>query len=469
MDRRTEDPVVVNPVYQDISLTLPDGSQWPIPLSVIDSNNALFSCRSIAYGAEIGASIVMLAVILTMTPKTKFWRFTFLNIAALCNNIIRVILLSVYFQSSWATIYTLYSGDLTYVTRADVANTVASTVLSIPQNIMIMAALITQAWAMVKLWPAAYKWGIFSVSCVLVALEIGFMAATEAYQITYELPWESPEIMLSHLWVRYGFLALEVICICWFCFLFTINLVVHLYRNRSFLPQSKGLSAMDALVTTNGVLMLIPGTSCLSSLGGILLSPDAEQLILTHFATVMFATLQYASDARFEAGSMVYTSVIIVLPLGTLVAQRIADPAAFSNGDLSNGTTRVGHHVNDRFGRFMATGGSRSKHNNNNNNNSPNWSQSDKENAVVFSGAEARRGSSGMGIQGGGPGVTSVVTTGTPASAKFGHTMTTTYHGNIKTGEPMNAVDIELACIDADLEAGVVRVDHEIQQDEEVL
>lgn len=274
MDRRT----VVNPVHQDINLTLPDGSQWPIPLSVIDSNNALFSCQSIAYGAEIGASVIMLVIILTMTPRTKFWRFiTFLNMAALGNNIIRVTLLSLYFQSSWANVYTLYSGDLTYVTRTDVTNTVASTILSIPQNIMIMTALVTQAWAMVKLWPAAYKWAIFSVSCILVALETGFMAATEAYQITYELPWESPDIMLSHQWVRYGFLALEVLCICWFCFLFTVKLVVHLYRNRSFLPQSKGLSAMDALVMTNGVLMLIPGTFFLFCF----LNPGP--LILTHF------------------------------------------------------------------------------------------------------------------------------------------------------------------------------------------
>lgn len=174
---------------------------------------------------------------------------------------------------------------------------------------------------------------------------------------------------------------------------------------------------------------------------------------------------------------MVYTSVIIVLPLGTLVAQRIADPAAFSNGELSNGTTRVGHHVHDQFGNFTATGGSHSKHllvHKKNHSSSPNWSQSDQESAVVFGGAAAaaRRGSSGHGgnsIGGAGLGVTSVMTTGTPATparAKFGHPMTTTYHRSNKTGEPMSALDIELARIDADLEAGVVRVGREIQQDD---
>lgn len=148
---------------------------------------------------------------------------------------------------------------------------------------------------------------------------------------------------------------------------------------------------------------------------------------------------------------MVYTSVIIVMPLGTLVAQRIADPAAFSNGELSHGTTRVGNRLHDRFGRFAAAeSGTKSNHLLN-----PTWSESDKE-STVFSG---RRGSSNV-IRGKSSGVTSIVSTGIP-SAKSSY--------QTKMGEPMSAVDIELARIDADLEAGVVRVDREIQQDEEVL
>lgn len=253
---------MVDPVDQLINLTLPNGLQESIPLSIVDDNTALFVCKSISYGAELGASVVMLAVILTMTPKAKFWRFTtFLNIAALCNNIIRVLLLAIYFESSWVAFYTLYSGDLSYVAKVDVVNSVASTVMSIQQNIMMMTALIIQAWAMVKLWPRAHKWGIFIVSVVLVLWEMGFMVAAEAYQITNALPWEPADILLEHLWVRYGFLALEVICICWFCFLFNVKLGMHLWKNRGFLHQGKGLSAMDALVMTNGALMLIPGKS----------------------------------------------------------------------------------------------------------------------------------------------------------------------------------------------------------------
>lgn len=46
--------------------------------------------------------------------------------------------------------------------------------------------------------------------------------------------------------------------------------------------------------------------------------------------------MQYSSSVQFEAGSMVYTSVVVILPLGSLVAQRIADPTAFSIVSTSN-------------------------------------------------------------------------------------------------------------------------------------
>lgn len=249
-------------VNQAIQLITPGGPTDPIPLSGIDQINHLIVAQTIGYGVEIGASIVMLGVILVMTPNTKFWRFhTFLNIAGLCNNIARVVMLAIYFESSWVSFYALYSSDYQFVTNTDYATSIASTVFGIPQNIMMMAALILQAWAMVRFWPKAFKWCIFLVSVILVLLEIGFMLASQVFQIMtfYLTSWYGDKLILKTAWVRYTYLGLEVACICWFCFLFIAKLVTHLYKNRSFLPTTKGLGAMDVLVMANGVLMLIPG------------------------------------------------------------------------------------------------------------------------------------------------------------------------------------------------------------------
>lgn len=249
---------------QTIHITLSPAAgsvEVPIFLSAVDQNTNTMIIQTIGYGAEIGASILMLAIILVMTPKTKFWRFsTYLNIVSLCNNIIRLLLLVIYFESTWVGFYTLYSGDDTFVSQTDFNKSIASTVMQIPQNIMIMSALILQAWAMVRFWPQAYKWCIVLGSVALVLLEIGFMIASEVYQImTF---YQSQEVAYMSIirvaWVRYSYLGLEVSCVCWFCFLFIAKLASHLWKNRSFLPTTKGLGAMDALVMTNGILMLIP-------------------------------------------------------------------------------------------------------------------------------------------------------------------------------------------------------------------
>lgn len=254
---------------QTIHMTLSPaagGVELPIYLSEIDYNNNVMVIQTIGYGTEIGASILMLAIILVMTPKTKFWRFsTYLNIASLCNNIIRLTLLVTYFESTWVGFYTLYSGDDTYVSKTDFNTSIASTVIGIPQNIMIMSALILQAGAMVRFWPQTYKWCIILVSAALVLLEIGFMIASEVYQIMtfWQSQYAAYAFITKTAWVRYSYLGLEVTCVCWFCFLFIAKLATHLWKNRSFLPTTKGLGAMDALVMTNGVLMLIPGKLCI--------------------------------------------------------------------------------------------------------------------------------------------------------------------------------------------------------------
>lgn len=131
---------------------------------------------------------------------------------------------------------------------------------------------------------------------------------------------------------------------------------------------------------------------------------------------------------------MVYTSVLIVLPLGCLVAQRIADPAAFNSE--SSASARMNQNPNDRFEAYTS---------NKNALLNPTWSQSDKD-STVFPG---RRGSSNA------------------LTAKNGVTSTITGGACVKNmaGEHRSSTEIELAMIDADIGAGHVRVDHEIRQE----
>lgn len=245
---------------QIINLTMPDGSQAPISLLAVDLNQKYMIGTTIGYSVELGATLVMLAVILAMTPRTKFWRAsTFINIFSLLNNIARTLLLVLYFQSSWTRFYVLWTGDTSSVTRADFRSSVASVAISIPQNLLMMAALMLQAWSMVQLWPDLYKLGILAFSCILSLAEVGFMLATQIYQIRSFYLSDPRDFLTGMMWMRYAWLGLEVSSVCWFCSMFILKLIIHMWKNRSFLPSAKGLAAMDVLVMTNGVLMLIPG------------------------------------------------------------------------------------------------------------------------------------------------------------------------------------------------------------------
>lgn len=147
---------------------------------------------------------------------------------------------------------------------------------------------------------------------------------------------------------------------------------------------------------------------------------------------MLFISLQVSQRFIIETGSLVYTSIIIVLPLGTLVAQRLADPGAFNSEGRTGTATSTVADPHD----FSASGKKPLI---------PSWNRCGNNN-TVYSG---RRGSKGV------QGKTGVVST--ISSERFPKR-----HGS-------DAVDMELARIDGDLEAGRVRVNRELQQSEEML
>nr|CCI72018.1 pheromone receptor 2 [Neurospora uniporata] len=261
----------------------------------IDSLHGMLISSAINYATQIGATFIMLAIMLLMTPRRRFKRLpTIISLLALLLNLIRVVLLALFYPSHWTDFYVLYSGDWQFVPASDMQTSVAATVLSIPVTALLLSALTVQAWSMMQLWTPLWRALVVLVSGLLSLATVALSFANCVFQakdILYADPFPPR-------WVRKLYLALTTGSICWFTFLFMIRLVVHMWSNRSILPSMKGLKAMDVLIITNSILMLIP---------------------------VLFAGLEFLDSASgFESGSLTQTSVVIVLPLGTLVAQRIA-------------------------------------------------------------------------------------------------------------------------------------------------
>ena len=249
-----------DPYTQTINMTLRDGTQLPLSIPVINEVNQSAISTSVNYAVQAGACIVMLAVVLTMTPKKRFGRLpTILSILALTLNIIRMLLLIVYFTSQWFDFYTFYSLDRQRITQMHLTNSVAATVLSIPITLVLETALMVQAWSMLRLWPNVYKLVATAASGIIVTAVVVCCFANAIEQSQFILM-DPPPMTAVTPWQKLSFLITFTVSIIWFCFLFIARLVIHMWQTRSLLPSISGLKPVDVLVITNGLLMLLPGT-----------------------------------------------------------------------------------------------------------------------------------------------------------------------------------------------------------------
>ncbi|KAL2172346.1 hypothetical protein VTG60DRAFT_6185 [Thermothelomyces hinnuleus] len=301
-----------DPLNQTSFVLYSDGTT-PIPFNTHNVTEIYLQATSLSilYGTQVGACVMMLAVVLGMTPRARFRRApTLVSAAALALNAARMVLLALFFTTAWVDLYVIVSQDAAVVPRRAFELSAAATALSVPVTALILAALCLQAWSMLRLWSVVWKVPAAAASLGLVGLTMGFSITTTVIQVRAIL---FADLASIADWARQTYLSLITASICWFCFLFNVRLVMHMWTNRSILPSMKGLKAMDVLVITNGILMFVP---------------------------VVFSALEFGNWERFEPASITQTSVIVVLPLGTLVAQRLANPSWFGTGQNVPDSTR---------------------------------------------------------------------------------------------------------------------------------
>ncbi|KAM0448043.1 hypothetical protein ACHAQK_000022 [Fusarium lateritium] len=289
-----------DPLTQNITFFAADGkTEIHIPLPVIDQLRRRMINSAINYATQLGACLLMLIVLLVMVPKEKFRRpFMVLQLLSLAICSIRMILLCIFFISSFADLYPIFADDFSHIPLSSYAPSIAGTTMSLCLVISTELMLMSQAWTMVRLWPNFWKYIITACSLVVslmtISIRIAFTVLQNKSNLAVEDTWH-------WLWLSQWTVIMNVVSIVWWCLVFNIKLVWHLISNRGILPSYKTFTPMEVLIMTNGVLMIIP---------------------------VIFASLEWAHFVDFEVASLTLTSVAVILPLGTLAAQRIASSNA---------------------------------------------------------------------------------------------------------------------------------------------
>ncbi|KAG6059868.1 hypothetical protein E4U32_003779 [Claviceps aff. humidiphila group G2b] len=302
---------------QSITLLSPNGP-IVIPIPSIDAFNDESISVTLNYGFQLGACFLLLLVTLLVTKPHKILRpSSLLHLAGLSACLIRTAINQAFFHSPLNHFYPFWSGDYTSVPLSYMRTSVAGTCASLLLVMILEAALMHQAWTMVSLWPPSVKIPLVTLSALVSLLTVGWRFAFTVIQSNAVMGL-APARNLA--WVVNGALVLNCLSICWYCALFNVKLALHLFVNRGILRSAsvrKALTPMEILVMTNGVLMIVP---------------------------VIFAGLEWAHFPNFESASLTHTSVALILPLGTLVAQQVSQASGNNNNNLSYlSTTNPGH------------------------------------------------------------------------------------------------------------------------------
>ncbi|KAH7313792.1 fungal pheromone mating factor STE2 GPCR-domain-containing protein [Stachybotrys elegans] len=306
-----------DPNVQNVTFLAADGlTPIAIPLAAVDAINHESFSVCINYGVQLGACVAVLVFVLLVTPAAKLRRpSSLLHVLGLLICTIRMALLAAFFPSPFNDFYAFWAGDYSAVPARDFAISIAGNVFSMLLLIVVEAALMHQAWTMVSLWPSAVRLALCFLSVTITLITVGFRFASTIIQSRAVLSLEPPQ---EYLWLIQWMAITNAISICWFCALFNAKLVLHLVTNRRILPSYKTLSPMEILVMTNGILMIVP---------------------------VIFTGLQWGHFTNFEAASLTLTSVAVILPLGTIAAQRMASSGSnisYPTSGASSGAYRVG-------------------------------------------------------------------------------------------------------------------------------
>ncbi|KAF4125968.1 pheromone alpha factor receptor [Geosmithia morbida] len=288
---------VFDPHKQDVRFLGADGkTPIHIPIPAIDAFNNGSVGLSVTYGAQLGACIIMLFVVVIMTPRAKFRAMsTILHILALLLCVVRMSLLIAFFPSAFDEFYNYWSSDYSSVPLGDYQVSIAANAISLLLVIIIEVALFVQARAILHLWPHIVKYTLSTVSIIVTLLTVSWRLAFTVFQSRAIMSAESAH---PFRWVAQWSIITNVVSICWYCALFNVKLVIHVITNRDILLRSyRSLTPMEVLVMTNGILMIVP---------------------------VIFSALEWVDWTGFEAASLILTSVSLILPLGTLVARRLS-------------------------------------------------------------------------------------------------------------------------------------------------
>lgn len=330
-------PPSFDPRLQNFTIVGPDGMPINISMPVVDQMRVQLANLCISWGVQLGLCLMTLLVVLLLTPPSRMRRaINAVHVASLIVAAVRLSLLVQYFPGALASYYVVWTRDRSVLNGYDFNMSMAGIACNSVQFAFIEAALIMQAWGLIKCWQTGWKWTV-RITAIILAVATVVLKVLWVVDYIWMLRFAPLPIKMDA--IGRSATVLGAASIFFFCGLFATDVTVHLVATRSIIRRlGRGLTNLEILAIGNGVLMILPS----KYLSSLLLRSRVWHTYLSMIPPGIFAGLDVASGLSgsrvlpFDAGSWVMTLVVIGLPLTALIARYRGPTSASPSNQASH-------------------------------------------------------------------------------------------------------------------------------------
>ncbi|KAI9844993.1 MAG: hypothetical protein M1837_005137 [Sclerophora amabilis] len=282
-----------DPFAQSFTLLLRDGTPFNVTLPDLETFN-LYNIRiCINYGSQVGATLLLLVVLLMLTKPDRRQSMLFVvNSLCLAFNFIRSLLQCLYFTGGFNVAYAYFASDYSRVNTSDYAESVTANVFTMLVLLCVEVSLFLQVNVVCVTMRREHRHGILAISGLVALIAVGFRLAlvienSKAILAAEDFgPWE---------WLASATNITATISICFFSAIFSVKLGFAMHHRKKMGIHRFG--PMQIIFIMGCQTMVIPA---------------------------LFSILQYVSDAP-ELGTNVLTLAAIFLPLSSMWASASLD------------------------------------------------------------------------------------------------------------------------------------------------
>ncbi|KAJ5626268.1 hypothetical protein N7510_002577 [Penicillium lagena] len=303
---------MINPYTQNVIFHYANGTSFPVPIDMLDEFVQYNVRVCINYGSQLGASIVLLVILLLLTRPEKRGSAVFLlNGLALMFNILRLLFETIHFSTGFEKVYPYFSYDYSAVPPSAYAIAIISVVLETLLVICVQVSLVMQVQVVCATLRRRYRRALLGVSILMALVPIGFRMGWMVENSVYIMMAASTAPVW---WLESATNIVITVSICFFCAVFVTKLGYAIkQRNRLGV---RDFGPMKAIFVMGCQTLAVPA---------------------------IFSILQYAITVP-ELSSNVLTLVTISLPLSSI----------WAGATLDHHTRRTGNHHHGRRNLWQA-------------------------------------------------------------------------------------------------------------------